>query len=255
MWLVEDFHVQEQTEVSQCPAILNDPKVLELVSLHLSTLLEIRLTQPSNISPFFWLICPRLCGKRRQPLIHSMPQTLRGSVCVPRPTTLPASNLIWKHFSSLSSSSPASSSSSSHSTSSSFLLFTTSTHAQLLSTFVLSERVCCLCAFMCHFITFPHISDRFLFGGVGFACCTASAPRELPRADEVLPYYRFLAEANESNLIIILLKEARQSRFALAQQKPKYMRFRHKYIRGVGVPLKGIFGRKSLMALGSVINM
>lgn len=157
MWPVEGFHVQEQTEVPPWGGTLNDPKVLELISLNLCMLPETRLTQPSNISPFFWLICPRLCGERQQPLIHSMPQTLRGSVCMPRPTTLLASNLIWKHFSSLSSSSPASSSSSSHSTSSSFLLFTTSTHAQLLSTLVLSEGV----LFVRVYVPFYYISTYF----------------------------------------------------------------------------------------------
>lgn len=58
---------------------------------------------------------------------------------VPQP--YPASNLIRKQPSSLSSSSPASSSSS-------FLLFTTSTHAQLLSTLVLSGCAPCVCVFV-----------------------------------------------------------------------------------------------------------
>lgn len=138
------------------------------------------------------------------------------------------------------------------------LLFPPLHHFHPRSAFVDScpERECAVCVRLCAILLHFHIFlTGFWIGGVGFACCTGSATGELPRAGEVLLYYSFLADANESNLIIILLKEARQNRFALAQQKPKYMRFRHKYIRGVGVPLKGTLGRKSLMALGSVINM
>lgn len=217
-------------------------KVLWIFSLHWWKMAEIRLTQPSNRFAIF--------------LTNSS-----SSVWVTaEPTTLPASNLIWKHLSSLSSSSPASSSSSSHSSSSSFLLFTTSTHAQLLSTLVLGESVLFASVYVLFYYISTHFLQFFLFV-LFFSCMIrrfrGSVTRVMPRADEVPSYYGSLAEVNEANLLIILLKEARHSRFDLVQRKPKYMRFKHKYIQGVGVPLKRRLGRSSshLLPLWNVLNM
>ena len=138
---------------------------------------EIRLTQPSRVSPIFPGEFVLVCLGNAQP------------------TTLLASDLIWKHLSSLSSSSPASTSStSSSSSSSSFLLFTTSTHAQLLSNLVLSASL----LFAHVYVPFYYISTLFSF----FLWCFiffsfrrfhGSVTRALPRAGEVPLHYGSLA--------------------------------------------------------------
>lgn len=187
---------------------------------------EFSLTQPSKLfAIFFWQIRPR-------------------PFCVPTTT----SDLIWKDLSSRSSSSPASSSSThSHSSSSSsFLLFTTSTHAQLLSTLVLSESVLFARVYVCvllHFHKFlTGIFCLFVFGFSFLFSCVfhrfrGLVTQVLPWADEMPPYSGPLAEGNKVNLVIILLKEVTHNCFNLVQQKPKYMRFKHKYNQAVGLLL------------------
>lgn len=202
-------------------------KVWWLVFLDWCKMAEFSLTQPSKLFAFFfWQIRPR-------------------PFCVPTTT----SDLIWKDLSSRSSSSPASSSSThSHSSSSSsFLLFTTSTHAQLLSTLVLSESVLFARVYVCvllHFHTFlTGIFCLFVLGFFFFfslLCSTGFVvwwPQVLPWADEIPPYSGSLAEGNQVNLLIILLKEVTHNCFDLVQQKPEYMRFKHKYNQAVGVLL------------------
>lgn len=167
---------------------------------------------------FFWQIRPR-------------------PFCVPTTT----SDLIWKDLSSRSSSSPASSSSSSthshSSSSSSFLLFTTSTHAQLLSTLVLSESVLFARVYVCvllHFHTFlTGIFCLFVLGFFFLFSCVFHRFRGLVTAT-MPPYSGSLAEGNKVNLLIILLKEVTHNCFDLVQQKPKYMRFKHIYNQAVG---------------------
>lgn len=168
MWLFEDFSVQQQTAVSQWRGIINQPEVLELISLYLCMPPEIRLTQPSNILPFFWWIhprpffgndasrsftwCYRLCVvlRARRSLQLCPHQTWSGNIWAafllhhllppPPPPTPPP----------LSSSSP---------------LPPTLSFCRLLSW----ARVCCLSACVCHFFLHFHtfLTGFFFFGGGG----------------------------------------------------------------------------------------
>ncbi len=122
-----------------------------------------------------------------------------------------------------------------------FLLFTTSTHAQLLLTLVLSECVL-VRVFVCHFIIFPPILHSLWNIRLNTRCSihsffqagSGSCPG---RGGDLLLCYILLAEQKQTNMLIIIFKEASNSCLDLVHQHSKYKWFRCKYTLRVGVSL------------------
>lgn len=188
MWLFEDFSVQQQTAVSQWRGIINQPEVLELISLYLCMPPEIRLTQPSNILPFFWWIHPRPFLVTT-PAAHSLDATDSAWFCEhaaaynsarikPDLETFEQPFFFITCFLLLLL--PL------------LLLFPPLHHFHPRSAFVDScpERECAVWVRVCaiFFYISTHFWQVFFFWGGGvsmFCCCHGLA---LPRADEVLLY-------------------------------------------------------------------